>query len=114
MRTEATGLRVTLDGAPNGAPAWLMVGPASSTSWRGLSLPAPLDPFGLPGCSRLAPPDLVFDRVTGISGWDAGYAAVSAPVTATTQGFGVAAQWLSLMPGTGCFAMSPRHSFTVR
>ena len=108
VRRDAAGhVRATLSGAPPNAAAWLMAGP-------GLTLPLPLDPWAMPGCSLLVAPVLVINRATGTSGWDAGYADFTAPYTVAATGFPIALQWLVLSPSTLDFALTRRHDVRLQ
>lgn len=115
VRRSPTGqVRSTLSGAPSGAAAWLMAGLGGATTWSGHSLPLPLDPWGMPGCSLLVALELVFPRGTGTSGWDAGYAEFTAPYTPAAVGLPVALQWLVLSPLTLDHALTGRHEVRLQ
>ncbi|MEO6593454.1 MAG: VCBS repeat-containing protein [Planctomycetota bacterium] len=114
VRRDLGGLRVTLSGATPGSAAWLLVGPRVGTAWQGMALPYPLASWGLPGCSLLVPPDIIFARSTGTTGWDAGYTLVTAPFQVATMGLGISAQWFCFHPSTLDFSMSPRHELWIQ
>jgi len=107
-------VQVTAVGLLPGAPAWLLLGAATTTTWAGHALPVPLDGWGLPGCSLLVAPELVIHEVAGTTGWDRGYAAFGAPFTVAAAGLQVAMQWLSLDPSTLAHAVSGRHDVALQ
>jgi hypothetical protein len=113
--TGATGetSRITLGSGLPAAPAWCLLGPASSTATF------PLAPLGFPGCTLLVEPCIIASRIVGLSGFDRGYAGVDLPGRlpgpfdndyAPTW----AAQWLLLDPLTLSHAATPRHEFWLR
>lgn len=116
MREIATGTRITLAGAPPAALSWLAVALASQSTYGGHSLPLPLDPFGLTGCTLYVAPAATASTMTGSTGLDAGYAAFDLPLVLAPSGIStnLAAQWIALDPTTLAFATTSRHGFRVR
>jgi hypothetical protein len=94
-----TSTRLHLSGAPPGSPAALVLG-LSRTSYAGIPLPMPLQPFGFPGCLLYTSPDLFLMTNTGSAGVARGYAFVDVPIPLATPGtFTLYGQWLSFGSG---------------
>lgn len=95
------GVRVHLSNALPGAPAVLLLG-LSSTSYNGVSLPAPLDAIGFAGCQLRVGMDVVLLTSTGITGKDRGYARFDIPLPLalpSVQGVALHGQWVSFGAG---------------
>lgn len=114
VRSDTSGMRVTLSGAMPNAFSWLLVGDIAPSAWQQHTLPLALNPWGFVGCSLLVPPELIIARTAGSNGFDSGYAVIHAPYTVATTGLGIATQWLCLSPGTGDYAMSARHELFLQ
>lgn len=91
----------TLSDAPPTMPALLLLGISDSTH-AGLNLPAPLDPFGLPGMTLLTSADVIGMTWTGTTGMASGYARFEAMLppgrVLGTTGLPLFAQWLWFDP----------------
>ncbi|MEQ1736553.1 MAG: hypothetical protein ABL886_09145 [Rhodoglobus sp.] len=115
MRQVQGNARITIANGNPGSLAWLVGSLANESSYGGLPLPIPLDPFGWTGCSAFVAPSVSVPTVLGSTGLTAGYAHVDLPcLIASSNGLALAAQWLVLDPATFDFAVSARHDFRIR
>ncbi|HEX6811013.1 MAG TPA: FG-GAP repeat protein [Planctomycetota bacterium] len=94
-------VRVSLSNAAPTTPAILVLG-ASNVNHGGLTLPAPLDPFGLPGMTLLTSAEALGLYLTGATGMDRGHAAADLNLppgrTLGITGSQLFAQWLWFDP----------------
>jgi len=96
IRPIASGTRIHLSGAAEGAPALLFLG-TSNTMFGPFRLPLPLDRFGLTACSLLTSSELGLASATGSSGNGRGYARIDLSLQLAAKGaLTLHGQWLSL------------------
>lgn len=112
----ATHTRITVAKGPAGAGAWLHLGHARAARFGGLPLPIALDPYGLPGCELHVAPTASIFRVLGTTGLDSGYAeaTVPRPLSTSTLGVAIAAQWLVFDPLTFAYAATQKHQLWIQ
>jgi len=116
VRSLGARIRVTVVDGPTGGFAVLLLG-TSRTTYGGVPLPLPLDPFGLPGCQLLTSIDASVSIHLGSFGVDRGYAAIDLPLTLVGAGPGTRplyAQWLVVTPAGAPAGVSQALSLTVR
>lgn len=107
--------RIVLGSAPTDSLALCVVAPFAATTGGGVTVPAQLDPLGIPGCTLLVPPVITALRLTGSSGMDRGYAAVDLAVPfVAAGGTRYAAQWVVLDPLSLGYAVTARYEFRVQ
>ena len=91
-------VRFTLSEAPPNRLAVLSFG-TSQASFGQMPLPAPLDPFGMPGITLLASLDMTLFAITGGSGANSGYASFDLNATLqASSGAQLYSQWLWFDP----------------
>ncbi len=98
----SAGVRVHLSNAPPSAFAFLLLG-LSTTQHAGLSLPAPLDIYGFPGCVLRTSIEVFYTGTAGSAGNEAGHVFMDLPYPVPTTGQGnwsLSAQWLVLGGGS--------------
>ncbi|MFY9345726.1 MAG: VCBS repeat-containing protein [Planctomycetota bacterium] len=116
VRETTTGARITIAKGPPGALAWLGISLGNPTTFAGVPLPMPLDPFGLPGCFLHVSPDIIYVGVLGTAGIDRGYAAVDLSLHCAAAGLGTvfSAQWLAFDPATLAYATTSKHQLRLQ
>ncbi|MGH7149969.1 MAG: integrin alpha [Planctomycetota bacterium] len=95
-----TTFKVNLSETPPGLPALLLLG-FSDTQWWGVPLPLNLAPQGMPACSLLVSPDLVFGLTTAAFGPGNGrlVAPIAIPASSSLVGLAFYTQWYVVDPG---------------
>jgi hypothetical protein len=103
--------RITVARGLPGSLGLLCLDYATATSFAGLTLPIALDPIGLPGCQLYVGPTATALCVLGTQGIDRGYAVVELgrPMSATTTGTAIVAQWVLLDFGNLDHAVTQKH-----
>jgi hypothetical protein len=96
-----TAVRLTLSNAPPTMPALLLLG-LSDTAHGALPLPAPLDPFGLPGMTLLTSVEALASSWTGGTGMANGFTSIDFDLppghSLGSTGLQLFAQWLWFDP----------------